>query len=147
MFKSVPQNLQRIVDICSNADIELSGTIFFTNPDNLQDNIDYVRETYGAQYVRRMIVCQNPERIRTILPYFAEQGYIEGLLGKSASVLSFMLDEIKEREEVIKRSGQEVLVNGNFNPIFGQTRKIYNEKHAEVISAIRAEAGVGASHK
>ena len=52
---------------------------------------------------------------------------LEWLLGKSASILSLTLDEIKEREEVIKQNGGSVIVNGSFNSVFGQTRKVFKE--------------------
>ena len=56
-----------------------------------------------------MIVFQNPERLMEVMPYLEKKGYLEGLLGKSASILSLTLDEIKEREKgAVKRSFQSV---------------------------------------
>ena len=96
-------------------------------------NISYVRDNYGDAFVNRMIVFQNPERLREVLPYLEKNGYLEGLLGKCAGILSLTLDEIKTREKVVKETGGDVLVNGNFNTIFGQTRKVFNEKYGHLI--------------
>ena len=40
------------------------------------------------------------------------------------------------RERVVKQTGGEVLVNGNFNSVFGQTRKVFNEKYGHLISDV-----------
>ncbi len=94
-----------------------------------------------------MVVCQTPDRLRNVLPYIEECGYMEGLLGKNALVLSLTLDEIKEREEVIKRKGEEVLLPDGFNTIFGQDKKTYERKNSEEISAIRSETNKSKVYK
>jgi hypothetical protein len=94
-----------------------------------------------------MIVFQNPERLKEVMPYLEKQGYLEGLLGKSAGILSLSLDEIKEREKVIEHVGEEIIVNGNFNPMFGQTRKVYKEKYGEVIKQVNSDESGYGSHK
>ena len=147
VFKSKPETLRRIASICQEAGVEVKGAIFFTNPDKLRESINYVRDNFGERFVNRMIVYQSPERLKEVLPYLENNGYMEGLLGKSATILSLTLDEIKLREEVILRSGEETLINGNFNPKFGQTRKIFEQKHSEIISQINNGIGTGSSHK
>ena len=98
-------------------------------------------------FVNRMIVFQNPERLMEVMPYLEKQGYLEGLLGKSAGILSLTLEEIKERERVIELTGESVIVNGNFNPVFGQTRKLYKEKYSEVIKRVNSDESGYGSHK
>ena len=98
-------------------------------------------------FVNRMIVFQNPERLMEVMPYLEKQGYLEGLLGKSAGILSLTLEEIKERERVIELTGESVIVNGNFNPVFGQTRKLYKEKYGEVIKRVNSDESGYGSHK
>ena len=58
-----------------------------------------------------------------------------------------MNNENIEREKVIKQCGGDVLVNGNFNPIFGQTRKIFREKYGTVIEQVNEDATPKKSHK
>ena len=94
-----------------------------------------------------MIVYQSVDRLKEVLPYLESNGYLEGLFGKSTTILSLTLDEIKLREEVIRRSGEDVLVNGNFNSKFGQTRKVFLEKHSEIISKINNGISTGSNHK
>ena len=147
VFKSKPETLRRIAEICKNEGVEIKGAIFFANPEKLQQSINYVRYNYGDMFVNRMIVFQNPERLMEVMPYLEKQGYLEELLGKSAGILSLTLDEIKEREKVIESVGEEIIVNGNFNSIFGQTRKVYKEKYGEIIKQVNnGESGYG-NHK
>ena len=68
--------------------------------------------------VQRLIIVQNPDRLKEVLPYFEKHGYLEGLL-KGTLVLSLTLDEFRERESILQSKGEEVLVDGKFNPIFG----------------------------
>ena len=147
VFKSKPERLREIAKICNEAGVEVKGAIFFTNPDNLRESINYVRDSFGDSFVNRMIVYQSVDRLKEVLPYLESNGYLEGLLGKSTTILSLTLDEIKLREEVIRRSGEDVLVNGNFNSKFGQTRKVFLEKHSEIISKINNGISTGSNHK
>ena len=96
----------------------------------------YVRDNFGDSYLDKMILAQSPKRLREVLPYLESNGYLEGLLGGSCGILTFKLDEIKERERVIIECGDEVIPNGKFNSIFGLSRKRYKEKYKDVIERV-----------
>ena len=53
-------------------------------------------------------------------------------------VLSLTLDEFKEREKILRTHGEEVLVDGKFNRIFGLDRKRYNKKFETEIKEVKA---------
>lgn len=84
-------------------------------------------------------MCQNPERLKKVLPYFKEHDYLDGLL-KGTSILSLTLDEIIEREDFVKKGGEEVLIDGKFNPVFGWTRKKFSGvKNGEITPRKRSK--------
>ena len=85
------KNDEEIIKICLEYGLECKGTVFSTNPQKLSESIKYVRENYGDALVQRLIVVQSPSRLKEILPYFEEHGYLEGLL-KGTLVLSLTLE-------------------------------------------------------
>ena len=125
--------------VCAANGIEPKGVILGINPDRIEENAKFVRENYGEQFVDRMILSQSPARLREVLPYLEETGNIHALLTGSAGILSLTLDEIKEREEVLRREGEEIIVDGKFHPIFGQSKKKYEKYHGVIVDAIRSE--------
>ena len=118
---------EEIIKICLDNGLECKGTVFSTNPQKLTESIRYVRDNYGDALVQRLIVTQHPDRLKEVLPYFEEHGYLEGLLNGTL-VLSLTLDEFKERESILRKRGEEVLVEGKFNRIFGLDKKRYKKK-------------------
>ena len=59
---------------------------------------------------------------------------------KGTLVLSLTLEEFKERERILQSRGEEVLIDGKFNPIFGLDRKRYNKKFTEEIKTVKASS-------
>lgn len=139
VFQNKPEVTEEIIEICKDNGIECKGTVFSSNPRKLTESINYVRENYGEGMVQRLIIVQNPDRLKQVLPYFEEHGYLEGLL-KGTLVLSLTLEEFKERERILQSRGEEVLIDGKFNPIFGLDRKRYNKKFTEEIKTVKASS-------
>lgn len=127
-----------LVQTCVDNGIEAKGCIFSTNPDKLKRSIGYVRNNYGEDYVQRLIVCQNPERLKKILPYLESKEYLGGLL-KGTAILSLTFDEVIERENFLKERGEQVLIDGKFNPVFGWTRKKFKNVKNNVASSGRGK--------
>ena len=138
-FSKKPDVLKEVIEACVEVGIEPVGVALCSKPERIRENAKYIRENYGQEYVTRMIISQNPERLREVLPYLDEFGYLVGLLNGSAGILSLSLNEIKEREKVVRREGEEVLVNGKFNPTFGQSRKKYKQRHRDIIEIVQGE--------
>ena len=110
-----------IVDKCREKDIDMVEIIFHTKyPVNVPRWFGFTDLEVGN--MEAALVLEDFECDRVILsyikpdiftddewdyllPYLEENGYLEGLLGKSASILSLTLDEIKEREEGTFRLG------------------------------------------
>ena len=129
-----------IVDVCCEIGIEIKGNVFTTSPSRLRENAKYIKENFGDEFVQRLIVCHNPSNLRQVLPFLDECGYLSGLLTGSSSILNFNVLEIEERIEVLRCIGEDVLLpNGKYNPIFSQSRTVYNDRYQSVISGIRSK--------
>ena len=137
VFQNKPEVTEELIKICLDNGLECKGTVFSTNPQKLSESIKYVRENYGDVLVQRLIVTQHPDRLKEVLPYFEEHGYLEGLL-KGTLVLSLTLDEFKERERILQSRGEEVLVDGKFNRIFGLDKKRYKKKFETEIKDVKS---------
>ena len=73
------------------------------------------------------------------MPYLEESGTLRALLTGSAGILSLTLDEIKFREEVLRREDEEIIVDGKFHPIFGRCKKKFEKFNGATARAIREE--------
>lgn len=119
--------IKEIIKVCKENNIDLTGSIFLKSAKQLQNNIDYVKNNYGVEYLTPLIVCKNLKQLQEIMPYLKEKGILEVLIN-SASILTLKLDEIKDREEFILSIGETITTNGKFNSIFGLSRKNYQIK-------------------
>ena len=128
VFKKTAEEIEKIVEVCNKNGIEITGSIFIKKAEKLNDNITYVKEKFGSEYILPLIISKNIKQLKEVLPYLKERGYLE-YVKESASILSLTLEEIKERAQFIEQSG-ETFVNekGKFNSIFGMTRKNYQKK-------------------
>lgn len=94
----------------------------------MKENIEYLKENFGEEYVLPLIVSKNIKNLKEILPYLKEKGYLE-YIKDSASILTLTLEQIKEREHFIEQIGEKfVTENGKFNSIFGMSKKNYQKK-------------------
>ena len=119
--------IKEIIKVCKENNIKLAGSTFLKSAKQLQNNIDYVKNNYGWEYLTSLIVCKNLKQLEEIMPYLKEKGVLEILIN-SASILTLKLDEVKDREEFILSIGETITTNGKFNSIFGLSRKNYQIK-------------------
>ena len=112
--------------LCRENNIEISGSIFKVKPSKLSKTIDYVKSNYGEQYLTSLILSKNIEHLKVVLPYLEKEGLLPYVIN-SSSILDLRLDEIIERKEYIESIGEDLIVNGKFNIIFGKTRRNYEK--------------------
>ena len=136
-FGKKPGDLRETAKACVECGVEPVGLILSTKGEDIRENARFIKENYGDEYLERMILAQNPARLKTVLPYLEECGCLESLLVGSCGILTLTQQEIEERMEVVKRSGDSILVDGKFHPIFGQSRKKYEENYSKTIKAVR----------
>ena len=119
--------IKEIIKVCKENNIKLAGSTFLKSAKQLQNNIDYVKNNYGVEYLTPLIVCKNLKQLQEIMPYLKEKGVLEVLIN-GATILTLKLDEVKDREEFILSIGETITTNGKFNSIFRLSRKNYQIK-------------------
>ena len=129
VFLKPAEEIEKIVKVCKENGIEVTGSVFLKSVRQLKENIDYIHNNYGEEYLKTLIISKNIKTLQTVLPYLEEKGVLN-LLPQSASILSLTLDEIKEREKFIEGIGESISnKNGNkFNSIFGLSKKRYAQR-------------------
>ena len=95
----------------------------------LEENIEYLQENYGKQYIKPLIISKNSKSLQNILPYLQEKGVLDTVVS-SAAILSLTLDEIKQRIEFIESIGESITIKKGqaFNSVLGLSKKRYAKK-------------------
>ena len=143
MFKRSAEEIEKIVKVCKENKIEITGSVFTKNPKQLKENIEYISKNFGNEYIKPLIVSKSKKNLEKVLPFLQEKGVLPVVLS-SASILAFTKDEIAERMEYLQKHCKPITVdskNGQaFNSVFGLSRKKYKEL-ADKDKAISAEIG------
>ena len=130
VFKRTAGEIKEIVEVCKENGIEVTGSIFNKNSKQLKENIEYIKQNYGEEYLTPLIVSKNLKHLQKILPYLQSIGVLE-TIKTSATILTWTLDEIKERQAFIESIGEPIVKGNKFNSIFGLSRKRYQKKVKE----------------
>ena len=118
------------MEVCKENGIEKTGSIFSKNSKQLKENIEYIKQNYGEEYLTTLIVSKNLKHLQRTLPYLQSIGALE-TTKTSASILLLTLEEIKERQVFIESIGEPIVKGNKFNPIFGMIQKRYQKKVKE----------------
>ena len=130
VFRRSATEIREIIRICQENGIEITGSIFSKNSKQLKENIEYIKQNYGEEYLTTLIVSKNLKHLQRTLPYLQSIGALE-TTKTSASILLLTLEEIKERQAFIKNIGETIVIDGKFNRIFGMPKKRYQKKVKE----------------
>ena len=122
--------IKKIEQVCKENGIEITGSIFFKNSKQLKENIEYIKQNYGEEYLTTLIVSKNLKHLQKTLPYLQSIGVLE-TIKTSASILLLTLEEIKERQAFIESIGEPIVKGNKFNSIFGMPKKSYQKKVKE----------------
>ena len=98
---------------------------------DLTKSIGYLKENYGEEYLKPLLVCVSDKKLRVILPYLNSLGVVSTVIN-SASILSLSIEEIIERKELLDFLGEPMVVGERFNSIFGLSKKKYLKKLEEL---------------
>ena len=118
--------IKKIEQVCKKNGIEITGSIFNKNSKQLKENIEYIKQNYGEEYLTPLIVSKNLKHLQKTLPYLQSIGALE-TTKTSASILLLTLEEIKERRAFIESIGEPIVKGDKFNSIFGLSRKNYQK--------------------
>ena len=130
MFKRTAQEIEEIIKVCNENKIEITGSIFLKKSKQLKENIEFIKQNYGEEYLTPLIISKNLKNLQKILPYLQSIGGLE-TVKNSASILNLTLEEIKERQAFAEKIGEPIVKNGRFNSIFRMPRKNYQKKVKE----------------
>ena len=137
VFLKSAEEIEKIIKVCRENNITITGSIFFKTSKKLIESIDFIKNNYDLSYLTSLIVIKDVKYLKEVFPYLEEMGVLE-VVKKSASILSLSLEEIKERKEFIESINEPlVLDNGRFNSIFGMSRKRYLKKVNDILSSNR----------
>ena len=95
--------------------------------DELEDTINFLKEKYNAQFLIPQIIIYNKEHLNTVLAYLGGKRELQTVLN-SPSILKLTVSEIVDREIFIRNRGEELTINGLFNPIFGWAKSKFEEE-------------------
>ena len=123
------EEIEKIVKVCEAHNIKLTGSIFLKSAKQIKENIEYIKENYGEEFLKPLIISKSKKVLEETLPYFQKKGVLR-IIKNSASILSLKLSEIQDREAFIEKIGESIVrLDGKaFNSIFGLSRKKYEER-------------------
>ena len=116
-----------MVELCKKNNIEITGSIFLIELSSLTKNVEYIKEKYGQKYLKPTIIIKNLNRINEVFEYLKELNALEAIIN-SPYILTFNLDEIKERKAFIDSIGEPLVVGNKLNPLFGISKKRYEQR-------------------
>ena len=129
VFSKSAEEIEEIVKVCKENKIEITGSIFQRSLKQLRENIDYIRDNYGDEYLKTLIVTKNIKNLKTVMPYLQRKCLLD-ILQNNSTILSLTLDEIRERESFLKSVGESILNQDGtkFNSIFGLSKNRYIQR-------------------
>ena len=129
VFSKSSEEIEKIIQVCEAHNIEVTGSVFFKSAEQIKKNIEYIKENYGEEFLKPLIISKSKKVLEETLPYLQKKGVL-AVIKNSASILTLKLSEIQDREAFIEKIGESILrPDGKaFNSIFGLSRKKYAER-------------------
>ena len=131
-FNKKPDEVRKIIEVCKKNNINVTGTVYRRHPEELEETIDFVKNTFGSEYLTPQVIIEDKKHLQVILSYLFGKGLLSVIIN-SPSILRLTITEIVDRESYISNCNQELVTSdGKFNPVFGWSRKIYEKKKKEL---------------
>ena len=127
VFLRTADEIEKIINLCIANKIEIKNSIFVKNPKQLKENIEYIKNTFGEEYLINLVINKNIKNLKKILPYLESLGVLP-IVKNSTSILELTLEEIIEKQTYIESIGENFVVNNKFNPIFSLSKNRYKAK-------------------
>ncbi len=131
VFKKSASEIEDITKVCERFGLDVSSTLFKKSAGSLEKSMEYVKNNYGSMYMTPLIVVTDSNHLQRVFPYLESKGTLPAVIA-SPAILTLKYDEMLEREKLISSIGEEDVVNERFNPIYGLSRKKYDEKTKSV---------------
>ena len=135
-FNKKPSEVRKIIELCLKHNIEITGILYDKTKDELEETINFLLGTYGKEFLIPQIIIYSPEHLGTVLAYMFGKRELQTVIN-SPSILKLTVTEIVEREIFVKARGEELVINGVFNPIFGWSKTKFNDELKKQIAQRR----------
>ena len=119
--------IEKIFKVCEKHDVEVNSSMFSKSASSLDKSMTYIEENYGRSYLLPLIVVTDVSHLEKVFPYLDEKNVLPAVVN-SPAILTLRFEEIKEREDFIKKIGEEDVIKGKFNSIYGLSRKKYKDR-------------------
>ena len=130
-FNKKTEEVKKIIELCLKNNIKITGTIFGKKADEIEETIDFIKEKFGKQYLIPQIIILSKEHLNGLMLYLQGKGVLDIIIN-SPGILRLTLSEVINRESYIKKINQDIVTENNtFNPVFGWTRKLFEQKNKE----------------
>lgn len=131
VFKKSADEIEDIAKVCEKYGLDVTATLFKKSAGSLDKSMSYLSENYGRSYLTPLIVVTDSNHLKKVFPYLDSRGTLPAVV-TSPAILGLKFEEILEREKLIASCGESDIVKGRFNPIYGLSRKKYDEKKKEI---------------
>ena len=132
-FKRSVEDIKEIFALCKDYDIDFSVGLLKKDASSLKESIEYVKETYGDDFVLPLIVNKSKSYLEKVLPYIDSRGELD-ILKTSTAILSLSMEEIIERENFIRSVGYDNVTGDRFNAIYGLSKNRYATRKMEILN-------------
>lgn len=127
VFKKSADEIEEIVKVCQKYGLDVTATLFKKSAGSLDKSLGYVQDNYGRTYMTPLIAVTDKNHLQKVFPYLDSKGTLPAVV-VSPAILGLKFDELLERERLIETIGEKDVVNGRFNPIYGLSKRKYDEK-------------------
>ena len=130
-FNKKPDEVRKIIELCKRNNIKVTGTIYRRRADELEETINYVKDNFGPEYLIPQVIIEDKNHLQIILNYLLGKGLLSVIIN-SPSILRLTINEIVDRESYINSCNQKLTTSdGKFNPVFGWSKKLFEQKKKE----------------
>lgn len=63
------EEIKKIIEVCRANNIEITGSVFFKKSKDLIESIEYVKNNYGQEYLKPLIINKNFKYLMQVFPY------------------------------------------------------------------------------
>ena len=126
-FNKKPNEVRSIITLCQSHNIPITGILYDRTKAELEDTINFLKAAYGEEFLIPQIIIYDKEHLTSVLAYLYGKRELKTVIN-SPSILKLTVTDIVEREILIRQRQEEMVVNGEFNPIFGWSKTKYKEE-------------------
>ena len=68
-FNKKPSEVEKIIKLCLENDINITGTIYCKDAYELEDTINYIKNNFGKEYLIPQVIIEAKEHLQIIMTY------------------------------------------------------------------------------